>query len=112
MLISLCDQYINSDNKVDIRDLAIILTCNTGFLRFDEVSRLRCNDVVFEDEHFNLNIRSSKTDQFRSGNTVVVAKGQSSACAYSMLSRYISMSNIYILSNDFYLNLWSSQKKM
>ena len=62
---------------------------------------MRCNDVVFEDDHFNLNIRSSKTDQFRSGNTVVVAKGQTSACAYSMLSRYISMANINILSNDF-----------
>ena len=31
MLVALCDQYANNTNLTDIRDLAMILTCYTGF---------------------------------------------------------------------------------
>lgn len=101
MLVSLCDQYIHSNSATDLRDLAMILTCYTVFLRFDEVSKLRCNDIDFHDDHYILTVKSSKTDQFRSGDKVMVAKGQTSACAYSMLNRYINIAGIDLSSNDF-----------
>ena len=41
-LVALCDQYANNTNFTDIRDLAMILTCYTGFL-----SKLKCNDIIF-----------------------------------------------------------------
>ena len=103
MLVALCDQHTYSTSLTDIRDLAMILTCYTGFLRFDETSKLRCNDVVFYDDHFTLNIRSSKTDQFRSGNKVMIAKGHTSACVYLMLNRFISLASIDLASNDFFV---------
>ena len=80
MLVALCDQYTGNFALTDIRDLTMILMCYTGFLRFDETSKFKCNDVTFHDDHFILNIKSSKTDQFRSGNKVMVAKGHTSAC--------------------------------
>ena len=43
MLVALCNQYANNTNLTDIRDLAMILACYTGFLRFDEISKLKCN---------------------------------------------------------------------
>lgn len=101
MLVSLCNQYIGSSNLLDIRDLAMILTGYTGFLRFDEISKLRCNDVTFHDDHFTLNIRSSKTDKFCSGNKVMIAKGHTSACAYTMLKRYFDLASVDLSSNDF-----------
>lgn len=101
MLVLLCNQYVGSSDLVDIRDLAMILTGYTGFLRFDEISKLRCNDVTFQDDHFTLNIRSSKTDKFRSGNKVLIAKGHTSACAYAMLRRYIDLASVDLSSNDF-----------
>ena len=87
----------------------MILTGYTGFLRFDEISKLRCNDVTFQDDHFTLNIRSSKTlnirssktAKFRSGNKVLIAKGHTSACAYAMLRRYIDLASVDLSSNDF-----------
>ena len=75
--------------------------CYTGFLRFDEVSNLKCNDITFNDDHFILNIKSSKTDQYRSGNKFMVAKGHTSAFAYSILSRYVSLTSGYI--NRFFI---------
>ena len=66
--------------------MAMILTCSSGFLRFDEISKLKCYDIIFYNDHFTINIRSSKTDRFRSGTKVMVAKGHTSACAYSMLN--------------------------
>ena len=79
MLVSLCDQYTYRTSLTDIGDSATILTFYTGFFRFDETSKLRCNDVGFYDDHFTLSIRSSKIDQFRSGNKVTIAKGHTSA---------------------------------
>lgn len=101
MLVELCDQYIGSSDVVDIRDLAMILTGYTGFLRFDEISKLKCNDVTFQDDHFTLTITSSKTDKFRAGNKVLIAKGHTSACAYVMLRRYIDLAGIDLKSNGF-----------
>ena len=101
MLVALCDQHANNTNLTDIRDLAMILTCYTGFLRFDEISKLKCNDIIFYNDHFTINIRSSKTDQFRSGNKVLVAKGNTPACAYSMLNRFISLAAIDLKSSDY-----------
>ena len=101
MLITLCDQYTDSPSLADLRDLAMILTCYTGFLRFDEVRKLKCNDVTFKEDHFILNITSSKTDQYRSGNKVMIAKGHTSACAYTMLERYLNLASIDLKSTDF-----------
>ena len=101
MLISLCDQYINNTNLSDIRDLAMILIGYAGLLRFDEISNLHLNDIVFEESHLVLNIRKSKTDKFRAGNKVFISKGSTSACSYSMLRRYIDLSGADIKSDAF-----------
>ena len=37
-----------------------------GFLRFNEISELKCNDNVFKDDHVILKIRKSKPDVYRS----------------------------------------------
>ena len=51
MLVLLCNQYIDSEDLVVIRDLAMILTSYTDFLRSDEISKLRCN-VTLQDDYF------------------------------------------------------------
>ena len=76
-----------------VRDLCFLLLGYAGFLRFDEISSLRCNDVAFHDDYFTLVIRKGKTDQYRYGNTVVICKGDSVACPYSMLKRYMSITS-------------------
>jgi hypothetical protein len=54
----------------------MILLSFAGFLRFDEVSSFLCSDVKIECEYLFLFIRKSKTDQYRNGNEVLIAKGK------------------------------------
>ena len=49
-----------------------------------------------------MKLRNSKTDIYREGKDVLIAKGSSSACPYEMLKRYISLSNSEI-GSDIYL---------
>ena len=75
----------------------------TCFRRTDnnEISKLRCNDVTFQDDHLTFNIRRIKTDKCRSGNKVLIAKGHASACAYAMLRPNIDLASVDLKSNDF-----------
>ena len=100
-LISLCDKYTSSDDLIDIRDLTMILLGFAGFLRFDEINNLMFKDIHFEEEHIEINIRKSKTDQFRSGNKVFIAKGATSACAYTMLRRYVTKCGKETMSDSY-----------
>ena len=73
----------------------------SGFLRFDEVSNLKCNDIVIHEDYISIFIHKSKTDRYRQGNEIVIAKGSSSACPMLMLLKYISMAGISLSSSQF-----------
>jgi integrase len=92
IIISLCDTYSAETDILIVRDLCMIVLCYSGFLRFDEVSNLRCNDIAFFAEHFSIQIRKSKTDVYRSGKEIVINKGSTSACPYNVLKRYLHIS--------------------
>lgn len=93
MLIELCSLYTDSSDVIVVRDLCMILIGFTAFLRFDELSKIRCKDIKIYENYFSIFIHSSKTDQYRCGNEVVISKGNSVACPYNMLLRYLSISN-------------------
>ena len=54
LLIELCNIYNTSTDVIDLRDLTMILLCYSGFLRFSEVSDLRCNDISFKSDYLIL----------------------------------------------------------
>ena len=76
---------------VDVRGLCICLLGYAGFLRHDEIVKLQFSDILFKQGHVELTIRSSKTDKYRDGDTVVIARTGSPACPVAMLDRYITM---------------------
>ena len=98
LLVCLCEKYSESTDVLVVRDLCMIVLGFSAFLRYDEISNVRCNDIKIEDTYFCLNIRKSKTDQYRFGNEVVISKGNSAACPYSMLLRYLSITDQSISS--------------
>ena len=97
MLIEFCSSGIsqNSEDLVHDKELAMILIAYSGFLGYDERRNLKCCNVKCHDEYFSLEIESSKTDQYRSGNEVLIAKGESEACPYTMLHKYVVLADIY-----------------
>lgn len=101
MLKTLCLKYSDSQDVVVVRDLCMILLGFAAFLRFDELSNIRCKDLSFHNEHFSLLIRKSKTDQYRYGDKIVVSKGISAACPYAMLSRYLILTGMSVSDGCF-----------
>ena len=58
------------------------------FFCYDELSKLRESDVHFYEEHMEIFVESSKTDQLREGAWVVIARSDSKPCPVAMLERY------------------------
>ena len=57
IFITLSDLFRETNDALHLRDLTMILFVYAGFLRFREISQLRCNDVDFKDEYVTLQIR-------------------------------------------------------
>ena len=70
MLAALVDSLGTSPSLTDVR-LAALLSF-AAFLRYDELAKLRCCDLEFSEQSLSVKIRSSKTDQYRQGDTVPV----------------------------------------
>ena len=58
------------------------------------MASLRECGVVFYDEHVEIFVESSKTDQFREGAWVPIARTNSDICPVAMLQRYFRLADI------------------
>jgi hypothetical protein len=79
----------------------MIVLSFAGFLRFDELSSLKCNDVTVHDHVLKLKIVHSKTDQYRQGNDVLISKGNTLACPVSIFRHYVSLSKCLLMHRSF-----------
>ena len=101
MLKDLCDMFSNADDVLHVRDLTMILLGYAGFLRFNVISELKCNDIQFKEHYIVLKIRKSKTDVYRCGKEVLISKGTSSTCPQSMLQKYLYVTKQVVDSEKF-----------
>ncbi|KAK3093741.1 hypothetical protein FSP39_019543 [Pinctada imbricata] len=101
MLIKLCEMFKSSSDLLVVRDLTMILLSFAGFLRYDEISSLCCQDVKIFDGYFSIKITKSKTDQYRHGDEILIAEGSTIACPLKMLQRYLRLAKINISSDHF-----------
>ena len=94
--------FSDSSDVIVLRDLTMISLGFAGFLRFNEIVQLRCCDIEFKSGYVVLQIKRSKTDVYRAGKEVLIAKGSTSACSVDMLNRYLKCSGL-TLGSDSYL---------
>ena len=106
MIFNICQKYASVYASLsDLRTAAICVTAYAGFLRFNELAYLRCCDVKFcDDKYVELFIAKSKTDIYRNGNVVILAKTGHLTCPFSLLNRYVQAAGIDLSSN---LNVFS-----
>ncbi|KAK3087671.1 hypothetical protein FSP39_008985 [Pinctada imbricata] len=100
-LIMLCDKYSDNRELSVVRDLCMTILGFAGFLRYDELSSLRCKDVTFHDDFVKIYIAKSKTDQYRNGDEILVSKGKTSACPVLLLRKYFDIAEISCDSDHF-----------
>ncbi|XP_033762818.1 integrase/recombinase xerD homolog isoform X1 [Pecten maximus] len=91
-------------HRANLSDLRLVTLCLLGysaFLRFSEICNIRRSDLMFFESHMNINIPKSKTDIYREGNTVSIAKLDSQCCPVSMTLRYLQLAEIPHDSSEF-----------
>ena len=65
-----------------------------GFLHFNELSNLRCNDLEIYESHMDILIRKSKTDQLRLDNHTV--RTGLVSCPVQAMERYLIVSGFEV----------------
>ena len=78
----------------NLRIFTLVITGFTGFLRFDELSDLKLGDINFFPSYMKILIRKSKTDVYRDGDCVYIAKYKSEMCPVEILRLYIKKASI------------------
>lgn len=107
MMTNICLKYAHPEvNLSDLRLAALCVTAFNGFLRFSELSSLRCCDVRFSNkdsvQFVQLYIQKSKTDIYRDGACVLLAKSDNLTCPFTILKRYVNKANIDVSSQELF----------
>ena len=100
MLKAMVDAAGPEPSLSEVRLLAVCLLAFVGFLRCEELLKLVCADVQFNQEGLVLSIKSNKTDQFREGASLVVARTGASTYPVEMMECYFHMGRLSVGSND------------
>ena len=65
-----------------------------GFFRFSELAGLTIKDIAISDSHLTIQVTRSKTDQYRKGDEVVIARSDKVTCPVLNLEKYMLLANI------------------
>ena len=91
MMSAMVNSLGAAPSLTDVRLVAACLLEFSAFLRYDELAKLRCCDITFSHTRMSIHILSSKTDQYRQGDNILVSRTGSSTCPVGMLEHYYSM---------------------
>ena len=90
-----------SASLADLRLLTLCVLGYAGFFRFDELVQLRRCDFQFEDSFMRIFVQRSKTDIYRDGAWVVIAKTFKPTCPVLLTLRYFAAASCSEDSEDF-----------
>ena len=74
----------------DLRILFVIFISYSGFLRYDDLSRISRSDCVISADCLNIKLRKSKNDQFRQGSEVNIARTFQATCPVAIAERFFA----------------------
>ena len=81
-------------NLTNSRLMIILVLSFMGFLRFSEVSNLMRSDFIILNNHMSIFIEKSKTDIYRKGHWLHLAKLNSNLCPLDLTKRYFVFTGI------------------
>ena len=95
---------INRHGSVEasVKDLRISAICSlgfAGFLRFNELSNIQPKYHTFCNGFVKIFVPGSRTDVYREGNYVYIAKLEGKYCPAAILRRYIEVANLNLSSH-------------
>ena len=96
---------------LDLRLLTMFLVGFAGFFRFSEFVNIRRNDIIFNEKYLKIFIEKSKTDKYRKGIWIFIAKTCRKTCLVSILRKYLRGLKLSPSSNDYILKLFATGKR-
>ena len=75
----------------DLRNLFISFISYAGFLRFDDLRKISRNSCTFTQDCLIIHLPSSKSDQFRQGSDIVIARSAKDTCPVRVAERYFAV---------------------
>ena len=98
MIVDMLEAIVaDANGSGTLSDLRLATACLlgfAGFFRFQEIVDLRACDCTIEGEMLKVYIASSKNDQLRQGDEVLIARTRSSTCPVAMLEHYMERTGI------------------
>ena len=86
---------------LDLRTFTTMVVSFAGFLRYNEIADLRRSDVEFKGTYMKLFIEKSKTDIYRDGQWLLIAKLDSTICPVKILTLYLEKTEIGDTSEEY-----------
>lgn len=85
------DRNFEEANVYKLRTICAILVGYAGFLRSQELLAIRRCDIYFEPCYMSIFIEKSKTDIYRDGSWVIIAKTGNKLCPVVNMLKYIGL---------------------
>ena len=87
------------------RTICACLLSYSGFLRVSELLNLKVCDISFHSTHMSLFIEKSKTDIYRDGSWLIIARTATNLCPVKNLELYFSYGNLEYSENYLFRNI-------
>lgn len=100
----LLDMYKRLYQVKNLKNQRIICACLlafSGFMRSSELLNIRVSDIAFDQDYVAIFMESSKTDKYRDGSWILIAKTGTCLCPVTNLKKYIEWADLS--SEDFVL---------
>ena len=101
LLHKIYSSLFTSGNIKNQRIICACLLAYSGFFRSEELLKLRRCDIVIHDLYMSVFIESSKTDQYRDGAWVPIARTNSELCPVQNLERFLQWAGFSCDSEDY-----------
>jgi integrase len=93
-LITLVDRF----SLVDVRNTVLIVVAYFALLRVSELRHIRACNILVHDNRIEIGIPSSKCDQLRAGDRVLIAKLGGTFCPVELFLLYLNLVNIDVFT--------------
>ena len=94
MLATFVDSLGENTSLSDVHLTASCLLAFAAFLSYDEMAKHRCCNITFDEVSMMVHIASSKMDQYRQEDSILVAHTGSPTWPVAMMEKYFTMAEL------------------
>lgn len=99
--LKLLARRYKSNNLYKMRTLCMCLLGFAGFLRFSELANIKLSDLSFDNVCMRINIVKSKTDVYKEGHELCIARTHGDTCPVHTLEEYIKLLDVEVSSSEY-----------